>query len=296
MIRSSIHLPVMPAETVSHLAPVANANYLDGTVGGGGHARLILERNRPHGRLLGIDADPTAISRARQSLASYGSRVELRQGNYASAPSIAAEAGFGPFDGALLDIGVSSDLLADPTRGFSFSNDGPLDMRFDPSHGHPACHYVNSLPQSELADLIHRYGDERNSRRIARTICRARQATPISTTGQLARMVAAVAGKPRLSIHPATRTFQALRILVNDELQNLTRFLQLSGAICRRGGRIVVISFHSAEDRLVKLAFREGQAAGRLEIQTPRPLRPTELEIAQNRRARSARLRCAVVC
>ncbi len=289
------HLPVMPLQTLAQLNPTANADFLDATVGGGGHSALILQRNRPHGRLLGLDADPSAIARAACRLADFGPRAILRRANFAQVVEVARAAGFGHVDGVLADLGISSDQIADPGRGFSFAAPGPLDMRIDPGSGPTAADLVNELPQAELADLLFRYGDERNSRRIARTITRARAAAPITTTSALVGLVTRAAVRRRGRIHPATRTFQALRIAVNDELGNLERFLAAIERLCGSGARIVMISFHSAEDRLVKLAFRQAKLAGRLAIATPKPLRPTDAEIAINRRARSARLRCAIV-
>ena len=285
----------MAREVLDLLDPHPDLDYLDATVGGGGHARLILSGNAPGGRLLGIDADSEAIARAQAHLHSFGNRAVLEQANYADAVAVARMAGFVEFDGFLADLGLSSDQLGDPERGFAFSNDGPLDMRFDRRQEWSAANYVNELAEKELADLIYRFGDERLSRRIARAICRARVQKPITRTSQLAELIARATRARRRRIHPATRTFQALRIAVNQELEGLERFLAEVAGLGSRGARIVVISFHSAEDRIVKLAFRNGQAEGRLTIQTPKPLRPQDDEVAANRRARSARLRCAVL-
>lgn len=285
----------MAREALALLDPRPNLDYLDATAGGGGHSCLILDGNAPDGRLLAIDADGDAIERARQKLARFGKRAVLAQANFGDAPSIARDAGFDRFDGILADLGLSSDQLADPERGFAFASDGPLDMRFDIRQGRTAADYVNDLREKELADLIYRYGDERFSRRIARAICRARSENPITRTGELAAVISGARRGRRRGIHPATRTFQALRIAVNRELESLERFLDGVISIGAQGARIVVISFHSAEDRLVKLAFRSGQSEGRLTVQTPKPLRPQADEVAANRRARSARLRCAVL-
>ena len=203
--------------------------------------------------------------------------------------------GFPRFDGILADLGLSSDQLADSERGFAFAVDGPLDMRFDLRQQRTAADYVNTLPEKELADLIYRYGDEHDSRRIARAICQARSKNPITRTGELGAVVSRARRRRRRAIHPATKTFQALRIAVNRELWSLERLLEAALDIGAKGARIVVISFHSAEDRLVKLAFRSSQSAGHLTVQTPKPLRPQADELAVNRRARSARLRCAVL-
>ena len=285
----------MAREALALLDPRPNLDYLDATVGGGGHSCLILDGNAPDGRLLAIDADGDAIERARQRLSRFGQRAVLAHANFTDAPEVARDAGFDRFDGILADLGLSSDQLADPERGFAFASDGPLDMRFDLRQELTAADYVNELREKELADLIYRYGDERDSRRIARAICQARSNNPITRTGELAAVVAGARRRRRRGIHPATRTFQALRIAVNRELESLERFLEAALGIGARGARIVVISFHSAEDRLVKFAFRSGQSAGRLTVSTPKPLRPQADELAANRRARSARLRCAVL-
>ena len=285
----------MAREALALLDPQPNLDYLDATAGGGGHSRLILDGNAPDGRLLAIDADGAAIERARRQLARFGARAVLTQANFTDAAAVARGAGFGRFDGILADLGLSSDQLGDAERGFAFASDGPLDMRFDLRQDRTAADYVNGMRERELADLIFRYGDERDSRRIARAICRARSDNPITRTGELAAVVAGARRRPRSRIHPATRTFQALRIAVNQELESLERFLAEVFSIGAAGARVVVISFHSAEDRLVKLAFRSGQAEGRLTVRTPKPLRPQAEEVAANRRARSARLRCAVI-
>ena len=285
----------MAREAMALLDPQPNLDYLDATTGGGGHSCLILDGNAPDGRLLAIDADGDAIGRARKRLARFGQRVVLAQANFTDAATVARGAGFDRFDGILADLGLSSDQLGDPERGFAFASDGPLDMRFDLRQECTAADYVNNLPEKELANLIYRYGDERDSRRIARAICRARSENPITRTGELAAVVAGARRRRRRGIHPATRTFQALRIAVNRELDSLERFLEGVLDIGAAGARVVVISFHSAEDRLVKLAFRSGQSQGRLTVRTPKPLRPQADELAANRRARSARLRCAVL-
>ena len=285
----------MAREALELLDPHPNQDYLDATAGAGGHANLILARNSPRGRLLALDADAVAIERTRRNLAQFGARAVTAQANFADAPEAARAEGFEKFDGVLADLGLSSDQLDDPERGFAFASDGPLDMRYDLRQELTAADLVNRCSEKELADLIFRFGDERYSRRIARAICRARSEQPLTRTGQLAAVVAGANRRRRGRIHPATRTFQALRIAVNRELDCLEQFLDRAVGICSPGARIVVISFHSSEDRLVKLAFRAGQTAGRMTIRTPKPLRPTADEIAANRRARSARLRCAVL-
>lgn len=283
------HIPVLLAEVVEWLNPQPGQVVVDGTVGGGGHAVAIAQHLVPGGKLIGIDLDPAALAHAEQRLA--GLPVVLVQGNFADLPSILEQLGIPKVHGILLDLGMSSLQLADPTRGFSFSLNGPLDMRFDPSRGEPAWRLINRLSAKQLADLIWRYGEERYSRRIAQAIVRFRRREPITTTGQLGEIIrGCVPRRRRERIDPATRTFQALRIAVNKELECLQEALRQLPACLLTGGRFAVISFHSLEDRLVKQAFA---ADSRLEVLTRRPIRPTEAEIAQNPRARSARLRVA---
>lgn len=292
------------------LAPRAGGRYIDGTLGGAGHTALILERSQPDGRVLGIDADPAALRRAAERLPSEvaSGRLILRQGNFAQMAALAGEAGFAPVDGVVLDLGLSSDQLADRERGFSFAADAPLDMRFDPTSGQPASDVVNELDETELADLLWRYGEERRSRAIARRIVEARRRAPIERTGELAQIVASVVhGRPG-GIHPATRTFQALRIAVNDELGSLETVLPAALDMLASGGRIAVISFHSLEDRIVKHFFQAEERgcicppelpacvcgrSPRLRILTRHPVTAGEDELARNPRARSAKLRVA---
>jgi 16S rRNA (cytosine1402-N4)-methyltransferase len=281
--------------------------YIDGTLGAGGHAAGILA-GAPQGRLLGLDRDPRALALSEERLRPYGDRVTLVQGSFAEMEAVVDRLNFGPVDGILLDLGLSSMQLDDPERGFSFLRDGPLDMRFDPSAPLSAAEMVNGYPVDELADLIYRFGEEPASRAIARAIVKAR---PLHTTGQLAEVVAAAIRRPRRAgqVHPATRTFQAIRIAVNRELESLERGLDGALNVLRPGGRLAVIAFHSLEDRIVKRFFalesRDcicppetmvctcGHRA-RLEPLTRKPIRPTETEIAGNPRSRSARLRIAV--
>lgn len=300
----------MPDEVLTALHPHAGGRYLDGTLGGAGHTRLLLDASAPDGQVLAIDADPLALERARTLLgeAIAEGRLLLRHGNFAQMGNLATAADFAPVDGILLDLGLSSDQLADRERGFSFSHDAPLDMRFDSNQGVSAADLVNTLPEDELADVIWRYGEERRSRAIARRIGEARRRQPITRTGELARLVAGVVhGRPG-GIHPATRTFQALRIAVNDELANLEAALPAAIELLRPGGRLAVISFHSLEDRIVKQTFQREERGcicppeipqcvcghtPRLRIVTRHPLTASEAEIAVNPRARSARLRVA---
>jgi 16S rRNA (cytosine1402-N4)-methyltransferase len=286
------------------MQPRSSGLYIDGTVGAGGHARGILEACAPDGRLLGLDLDPQALSLARKTLAPYGPRVTLSQASYASLPEAMHEIGWSRVDGILLDLGVSSMQLDDPTRGFSFKEDGPLDMRFDPAADLSAADLVNTATEAELADILLKYGEERHARRIARLIVAAR---PIATTAQLAEIVRG-AQRGRTRIHPATRTFQALRIAVNDELSSLERGLPQALDALGPGGRLAVISFHSLEDRIVKQFMRrsskdqfnapyehtqEVERPAVLREVTHKPIVPDDEEMQRNPRARSAKLRVA---
>ena len=306
----TVHVTVLPAETLDGLAPRPGGRYVDGTLGGAGHTLLILERSAPDGRVLGIDADAAALARAAERLpeAVATRRLLLWQGNFAAMGSIAHEADFAPVDGVVLDLGLSSDQLADRERGFSFAADAPLDMRFDTSRGASAAELVNELAEEELADLLWRYGEERRSRAIARRIAENRRREPISRTDTLARLVATVVhGRPG-GIHPATRAFQALRIAVNDELGSLEAALPAAVELLALGGRIAVISFHSLEDRIVKRFFQAEQRgcvcppelpacvcgrSPRLRILTRHPVTAGAEELARNPRSHSAKLRVA---
>jgi len=289
------HEPVLYDEVMDALSPRSGGSYVDGTVGGGGHASGILGLSSPNGRLLGVDLDAQALQLAQEVLADYGGRVTLVHGTFAHLSEIAREYGFYPADGVLLDLGLSAIQLSAPERGFSFQLDGPLDMRFDLSADTTAAELVNTLPEAELADILYRYGEERMSRRIARAIVRAR---PLQTTTELAHLVARVVRR-RGRIHPATRTFQALRIAVNDELEALVQGLVQAVDILAPGGRLTVIAFHSLEDRVVKHYFRQeakGDDSARgpaLRLLTPKPIRATPVERERNPRSRSAKLRIA---
>jgi len=277
---------------------------VDGTLGAGGHAAGLLAGSEPGGLLLGLDVDPQALSLARQKLAPFGERAWLKKAPYTSLPSQLAELGWDSVDGILLDLGTSSMQFDSPERGFSFQADGPLDMRFDPSNPLTADEIVNVWPEQELADLIFRYGEEPAARRIAQAIFAAR---PVRGTRQLAAIIERVLPR-RGPHHPATKTFQSLRIAVNGELESVEKILPLAVQALGQGGRLAVISFHSLEDRLVKEYFRQeskdcicpprqpictcGHRASIKEI-TRRPITPTEVEIDQNSRARSAKLRVA---
>ena len=298
------HVPVLYHEVLEAMQPRSGCRYVDATLGTGGHAAGILDASAPDGKLLGLDADPEAITYAREVLRVYGDRVVLRAANFRQIDAVAPGLGFEEVDGILMDLGLSSRQLGQSSRGFSFSQDGPLDMRFDPGRGRSAADLVNHLPEAELADLFWRFGEERHSRRIARAIVAAR---PLTTTGQLADVVSRTVGR-REKIHPATRIFQALRIAVNHELEALSEALPQARDLLRPGGRIAVIAFHSLEDRLVKHFFLEEardclcppeavvcvcQHKATLRVLTRRPIRPTDEERAANPPSRSARLRVA---
>jgi 16S rRNA (cytosine1402-N4)-methyltransferase len=304
MNRTRAHIPVLYEQVLAGLQVSPGRTYVDATLGAAGHATGILSSSAPGGRLLGLDADPEATAFAEEVLRPYGERVVVQNTNFRNLKKVAVSLGFEQVDGVLMDLGFSSRQLADPHRGFSFSQDGPLDMRLDPTRGPSAADLVNSLSEAELASLLWRYGEERHSRRIARAIVAAR---PLATTGQLADLVMRTVGQ-REKIHPATRTFQALRIAINDELDALAQALPQARDLLRPGGRLAVISFHSLEDRLVKHFFQQeardcicppeapvctcGHRAT-LRVLTRRPVRPGEEEIARNPRSRSAKLRIA---
>lgn len=285
-----VHVPVMLDEVVHWLRPCTGAVLVDGTLGGGGHTRALAERVGDSGRVLALDRDPAAVAAAQTNLA--GLPVAVVQANFADLPEVLKQIGITEVDGVLLDLGVSSDQLADPERGFSFSAAGPLDLRFDPNAGKPASRLLDRMSPEHLAELIHRYGEERYARRIAAAIVRQRRAKPIRSAAELAELVRSCVPRSRAghSIDPATRTFQALRIAVNDELKWLDVALRRLPDCLKRQGRLAVISFHSLEDRRVKEAFRDDS---RLQPLTKKPLRPSEQEVAANPRSRSARLRVA---
>jgi 16S rRNA (cytosine1402-N4)-methyltransferase len=278
--------------------------YIDATIGAGGHATGILDTSTPDGRLLGLDADPEAVTFARHALQHFGDRALVVASNFRDLQAVAVAHGFEQVDGMLMDLGFSSRQLAAAERGFSFDQDGPLDMRLNPNQGQTAAELISDLSETELADLFWRYGEERHSRRIARAIVAAR---PVTTTGQLADLIAKRIGR-REKIHPATRVFQALRIAVNDELGALAEALPQARDLVRPGGRLAVIAFHSLEDRLVKQFYQQeardcicppdipvcvcGHRAT-LGIVTRKPIRPSDEEVNRNPRSRSARLRIA---
>jgi len=304
------HTPVMGREVIEYLAPAAGGLYVDATVGGGGHTLAILENSGPDGRVIGIDRDGEAIEAAGKLLAGYAGRVTLVRDDFRNVREVLRGLGIGRVDGVVADLGVSAHQLLTPERGFSFSHDAPLDMRMDRSGGATAADLVATLDERELASIFRRYGEERFARRIAGAIVRRRKLHPVETTGELAAIILdAVPARFRSGkIHPATRVFQALRIAVNDELAGLAEGLRGFVDVLAEGARMVIISFHSLEDRVVKETMREFArgcvcprevprcVCGRtpvLRILTRRVVRPSEAEVASNPRSRSAKLRAA---
>jgi 16S rRNA (cytosine1402-N4)-methyltransferase len=287
------HVPVMTAEVLQHLRPEGGGLFVDCTVGLGGHARALLEAGAT--RILGLDRDLDALARARETLAPWSHRVELVHADYRSLDDVLDRQQIARVDGTLADLGVSSMQFEAPGRGFSFQRDEPLDMRMDRSRGETAADLVAQATERELADAIFAYGEERFSRRIARAIVEARQDVPVDTTLRLASIVRrAIPRRGFMRIDPATRTFQALRIWVNHELEGLDRFIETAAARLRTGARLVVIAFHSLEDRIVKHTLRALERREPLiRVLTKRPLVPTDDEETQNPRARSAKLRAA---
>ena len=309
-MNDSPHQPVLYKEIIHALQPQAGGHYVDGTLGAGGHARGILEMSAPDGQLLGLDLDPQALAIARRILAPYEHRIHLAQASYTTLAEQLRQLGWQEVDGIVLDLGASSMQFDTPERGFSFTQNALLDMRFGPHTPRTAAEIVNSYSERELADLIYEYGEERDSRKIARAIVKAR---PLHTTGELVAAIEAVSprrgsfGKLR-SLHPATRTFQALRIAVNEELTSMKEVLPQAVAALRSGGRLAVISFHSLEDRIVKDFFREQsrdlinppyeriyeeERNATLKEVNRKPITPSEEETKNNPRARSAKLRIA---
>jgi len=297
------HEPVLYQEIIHALKPISNGLYVDGTLGAGGHAVGILQASAPKGRLLGLDLDPMALELARNKLEHFRERVVIVQDSYLSLEQHLNNLGWNAVDGILFDLGLSSMQLDTPERGFSFQQKGPLDMRFDPEFLLTAADLVNELPEKELADIIYRFGEEKYSRRIARAIVSER---PLYTTQELVSLISEVVGHYKSRIHPATRTFQALRIAVNRELESIEAVLPIALRALKLGGRLAVISFHSLEDRIVKQFFRRESKdcicpselpicvcdhQAQLREISRRPIRPGEREIERNPRARSARLR-----
>jgi 16S rRNA (cytosine1402-N4)-methyltransferase len=304
-MNDSPHQPVLYKEIIHALQPHEGGRYVDGTLGAGGHARGIMEVSAPDGRLLGLDVDPQALALARKHLAPYERRTHLAQDSYTSLSTQLANLHWDAVDGILLDLGASSMQFDTPERGFSFLQDAPLDMRFGPHVSQTAADLVNELSERELADLIYQYGEERDSRKLARAIVRAR---PLHTTRELVAVIESVSPRRGDRVHPATRTFQALRIAVNEELSSIKEVLPQAVAALRTGGRLAVISFHSLEDRIVKDFFREQsrdlvnppyeriyetERKATLKEVNRKPIVPSDDEIKSNPRARSAKLRIA---
>ena len=285
------HVPVLPAEVLHYLAPASGETIVDATVGAGGHARLIAERLGNSGRVIGLDRDEMMLDLARPRLT--GLPTTLLHGNYDRLRDVLDEQGITAVDGVLADLGFCSDQMDAPERGLSFSQPGPLDMRLDPTQGEPASTLLRRLNERDLANLIYENGEERFSRRIARRIVEARRSRPIETTEDLAELVRRCVPRSkgkRSVIDPATRTFQALRIAVNDELGGLERLLEKLPRCLKPGGRVVIISFHSLEDRRVKHAFRDRAI---WDVLTRKPVQASEEEVQSNPRSRSAKLRAA---
>jgi 16S rRNA (cytosine1402-N4)-methyltransferase len=299
------HVPVLAAEVMEALRPASGGRYLDGTLGGGGHAEMILKASSPDGKLWGTDRDESAIAAASSRLAAFGDRVEITNDSYSNAAGWVAA---GTLDGVLLDLGVSSPQLDHANRGFSVQTDGPLDMRMDQTQALTAAEVVNTWPEAELAAIIWKYGGDRDSRRIARAIAQARAEASLETTGHLAEVVAGAKRRGRHKKHPAVQVFQAIRIEVNDELDELTRGLEGAFGLLKPGGRLAVITFHSLEDRMVKEFgnehARDYDVSGEVDVpmlrvdREPRmrwvsrkSIRPADAEVEANPRARSAQLR-----
>ena len=291
------HLPVMLEETLRCLAPRPGETMLDGTLGLGGHAAEILSRLSPGGELIGLDRDPEALTLAAKRLDGVGGNYRLLHGTFDRVGELLKElelSSDGAFDGLLLDLGVSSMQLDRAERGFSFRNDGPLDMRMDPGEKESAASWLAQVPVEELARVIRRYGEEPLAGKIARAIDRGRRERPITTTAELASLIEELVPRRGKKIHPATKTFQAIRIIVNRELDCLRDALEKLDRYMKPGGRVVVLSYHSLEDRLVKTVFRDRVREGFF-ISHPDGLqRPTQTEVQSNRRSRSARLRAVV--
>ena len=302
------HQPVLLAETRDLLAPRPGMTIVDATLGPGGHAEALLEDTAPDGRVIGIDRDPAAVAFSRRRLERFGERFVGLSGDHRDIEAICRNAGISDVDGVIADLGISSQQLDDRSRGFSFQQDGPLDMRIDATSGPTAADLVATLDEAALADLLSRWGEERAARRIARAIVRERARATIATTGALRDLVVRVLGPAagRFRIHPATRTFQALRIAVNGEVEGIPSLVRGAVSLLRSEGRLAVISFHSLEDRAVKWTMRELSercvcppdlpvcACGKtalVRVLTSRPIAPSEHEIRRNPRARSARLR-----
>ena len=305
MTETSFHQPVLYQEIIHALRPIRTGLYVDCTLGAGGHALGILQASDPDGCLLGLDLDPRALELAKRKLAPFRTRAILIQASYATLSEQLEALKWPAVNGILLDLGLSSMQLDNHERGFSFMRDGPLDMRFDSESSLRASDLVNKLSAEELADILYKFGEERQSRKVARAIVAAR---PILSTHQLAKVVEAVTTGRKSGIHPATRTFQALRIVVNNELERLEALLPQAVASLAPTGRLVIVAYHSLEDRIVKLFFRKESSdcicpprqpictcdhRATLKVITRRPIRPSDEEVVRNSRSRSARMRVA---
>jgi len=293
-----MHTPVLQKEVIDFLDPKPNENFVDATIGGGGHTFEILKRTAPAGKILGIDLDESAIESLRINALGeeINERLILTQGNFADLEKIVAENNFWPINGILADLGISSTELEASGRGFSFLKDEPLDMRFSKKTLVSAKEIINQWPEEEIAKIIRQYGEEKFSRQIAKKIIERRKIKPIITSRQLTEIIkeATPFWYHNRKIHPATKTFQALRIAVNDELVNLNIFLPSALNVLTPGGRLVIISFHSLEDRIVKNFFREKKNQRLIKVLTKKPVKPSSEEIFKNPRSRSAKLRAAV--
>jgi 16S rRNA (cytosine1402-N4)-methyltransferase len=292
------HIPVLLDEVLTWLDPKPAGRYCDATLGLGGHARAVLERSAPDGQLIGIDRDPAALEAARLTLQPFGDRVTLVHARFSQAREVLDRLGMVPIDGFLIDLGVSSPQLDRAERGFSFRNDGPLDMRMDPTTGETAADLLRRIDEEELVRIIREYGEERHAARVAHAIVQARNTGDLDTTGKLAALVARAIPRHEFGKNPATRTFQALRIAVNEELTELERFLEVAADCLRPGGRLCVIAFHSLEDRIAKrrlraLAGKDGGGPAVLKILTKHVVQASGEERARNKRSRSAHLRAA---
>jgi len=284
----TLHRPVMLREVLDLLQVGPNKDFVDGTLGLGGHAKAILEKTSPEGRLLGIDRDKQALNLARERLKPFGKRIHYEHSTFDKVPEILSKLDFSEIEGMLLDLGVSSLQLEDASRGFSFLKDSALDMRMDLEEEVSARELLNTLPEKDLQIIFREYGEERFSKRIARQVVRSRQQKSIATTTELRNLVSRAVPFSKGRIHPATRVFQALRIAVNQELKILTNFLKTAPNFIKPGGVLVILSYHSLEDRIVKRAFRTFED---FQIITKKPLTPLRDEILANPRARSAKLR-----
>lgn len=288
-----MHKPVLLDEIMGFILPKPNGVYLDATVGSGGHAERVLEESSPSGRLIGIDIDPAMLGIAKGRLEKFGGRCLLAEANYTLLKEILHSNGINEVDGIIFDLGVSTEHFKDPGRGFSFTRNGPLDMRFSPKIRIKAEEIINRWKLQDLVNILYKYGEERRAKSIVKYIIEERKRKRINTTEELRELVIRAIGARRIGkIHPATKTFQALRIAVNNELNNLETTLPLAVDILKQGGRICVISYHSLEDRIVKQIFRSLSGL-KIQLITKKPIIPTREEIVNNPRARSAKLRVA---